>query len=88
MIVSPASSTSDSWWIVLSVISPAGTITQTARGFSSLAANSCERVSAIDALGGERINSVGADVVADTAVAVAHQAPHDVGAHPAESDHS
>ena len=40
MIVSPGSSTSASAVIVLSVMSPAGTITHAARGFSSFSAKS------------------------------------------------
>jgi hypothetical protein len=40
MIVSPSSSTSASEAIVLSVMSPAGTMTHAARGFSSFATNS------------------------------------------------
>ncbi len=40
MIASPASSTAATSFTVCSVMSPAGTITQAARGFSSLAAKS------------------------------------------------
>ncbi len=55
MIVSPGSSTSASAAIVLSVISPAGTITHAVRGFSSLAAKSASDVGADRAVGGERL---------------------------------
>ena len=87
MIVSPGSSTSASAAIVLSVISPAGTITQTVRGFSSFADEVLERRPRRRAVGGERLHRVRADVVADAAVAVAHQPPDDARAHPAEPDH-
>ena len=70
-----------------SVISPAGTITQTARGFSSFGANSVERGRAVGAVGLERRDGVREDVVADAAVPVAHEPPDDAGAHPAEPDH-
>ena len=71
MIVSPGSSTSASAAIVLSVMSPAGTITQAARGFSSFAAKSSSDVAPVGAVGLERLHRVREDVVADAAVPVA-----------------
>ena len=47
-----------------------------------------ERGRARRALGCERRDGLGADVVDDAGVAVAHQAAHDVRAHPAEADHA
>ncbi len=87
MIASPDSSRSASSLTVLSVISPAGTITQTARGCVELGDEVVERVGAGGALAGERGDRVRVDVVDDALVAVAHQAAHDVRAHPSESDH-
>ena len=53
MIASPDSSLDDSSLTVLSVISPAGTITQTARGLLELGDEVVERVGAGGALAGE-----------------------------------
>ena len=53
MIASPGSSTAASSSTVFSVISPAGTITQTARGASSFGAEVLERGGALGALAGE-----------------------------------
>ena len=72
---------------MLSVISPAGTITQTARGLLELGDEVVERVGAGRALAGQLLDRVGVDVVDDALVAVAHQPADEVGAHPAESDH-
>ena len=71
MIASPGSSTSASAVIVWSVMSPAGTITQAARGFSSFDDELLERGRAGRAVGLERLDRVREDVVADAAVAVA-----------------
>ena len=46
-----------------------------------------ERRRADGAIVRQRLDRVGAHVVADAAMAVAHQPPHDVGAHPPQSDH-
>ena len=66
----------------------AGTITHAARGFSSFATKSSSDGGAGRALALERRHRVGADVVDDALVPVAHQAAHDVRAHPAEADHA
>ena len=47
-----------------------------------------ERARARRSLGDERRDGVGADVVDDAGVAVAHQPAHDVRAHPAQADHA
>ena len=88
MIASPDSSRAARSLTVDSVISPAGTITQAARGVLELGDEVVERVGAGRALARERRDRVGVDVVDDALVAVAHQPAHDVRAHPAESDHS
>ena len=87
MIASPDSSRSTSSLTVLSVISPAGTITHAARGLVELGDEVVERVGAGRALAGERRDRVGVDVEDDALVAVAHQPPDEVRAHPSESDH-
>ena len=87
MIASPRSSRSASSVTVLSVISPAGTITQAARGVE-LGDEVVERVGAGRALAGELLDRVGVDVVDDAVVPVAHQPPDEVRAHPPESDHA
>ena len=48
----------------------------------------CERVAAGGALGGQRLHGVGAAVVDDALMAIAHQPARHVRAHPAKSDHS
>ena len=73
---------------VVSVISPAGTITQARRGASSLATKSSSEVAPVAPSASSADDRVGADVVDDARVPVAHQAAHDVGAHPAEADHA
>ena len=88
MIASPESSTAATSSTVFSVISPAGTITQTERGALSFAARSSQRGGALGALAGQRGDRVGVDVVGDDLVAVAHQAARHVGAHAAEADDS
>ena len=88
MIASPASSFAASSVTVLSVISPAGTITQAARGLLELGDEVLERVGAGRALAGERRDRVGVDVVDDALVAVAHQPADEVRAHPPEADHA
>ena len=47
-----------------------------------------ERIGPHCAVGGKRLHGVLVDVVADAAVAVAHEAPDDPRAHPPQSDHS
>ena len=86
MIASPGSRTAATSPTVFSVISPDGTITQTARGAESIEASSCERAGSVGALAGEGRDGVGVDVVDDAAVAVSHQPPRHVRAHPTESD--
>ena len=83
MTTSPASSSAAMPWTVDSVISPAGTIAQTARGALSFEASSSsdEAPSAPSAtrasIGG------GLDVVDDATVAGRHQTAGDVRPHPA-----
>ena len=72
---------------VASVISPAGSITQTVRGFSSLPTNSSS-APARRALAGERRDRLRVPVVDDAVMARAHQPADDVAAHPAEADHA
>ena len=69
-------------------MAPAGTITHTARGFSSFATNSSSEVAPSAPSASSAFTASGRDVVADAAVAVLHQTPDDSGAHPAEADHS
>ena len=88
MIASPASSRSASSLTVLSVISPAGTMTQTARGLSSLATKSSSESAPVAPSPASVDDGVGVDVVDDALVAVAHQPANDVRAHPPEADHA
>ena len=67
---------------------PAGIITQTARGCSSLLTKSSQRRAAGRALTLELLDRLGVDVEDHALVSVAHQPAHDVGAHPAQTDHS
>ena len=71
-----------------SVISPAGTMIHARRGTSSLATKSSSELAPVAPSRDERRDRVGADVVDDARVAVAHQPAHDVRAHPAEADHA
>ena len=70
------------------MISPAGTITQTARGASSFAASSSSDEAPVAPSPRELLDGVGVDVVDDAVVAVAHQPADDVRAHPPEADHA
>ena len=88
MIASPALRSAPSAPTVVSVISPAGTMIHARRGTSSLRDEVLERARARRSLGVERRDGVGADVVDDAGVAVAHQPAHDVRAHPAQADHA
>ena len=47
-----------------------------------------ERVAPVAPSADERRDGIGADVVDDAGVAVAHQAAHDVRAHPAQANHA
>ena len=60
---------------------------QAARGAVSLAANSSSEDAPVAPSPASSVTASGVDVVHDALVAVAHQPAHDVGAHPAESDH-
>ena len=71
MITSPGSSTSESAAIVLSVMSPAGTITHAARGFSSFAAKSSSDDEPMAPSASSAFTASGMDVVADAVVPVA-----------------
>ena len=86
MIVSPGSRCSRSSSIWASVASPAGTMIQTARGFSSLATSSSIENAADRPLAGDLLRLLRRPVVGDDLVAVAEQAADHVRAHPAESD--
>ncbi len=88
MIASPFSRASATSCTELSVISPAGTITQTERGGVELLGHLLQRADAGGALVGQVLDRVGADVVDDAIVSVLHQAAHDVRSHPPQSDHS
>ena len=66
----------------------AGTMIQAARGAVSLARELRQRARAGGALALELRDRGLVDVVDDALVAVPHQAPHDVGPHAAEADHS
>ncbi len=87
MIASPDSSRSARSLTVDSVISPAGTITHAARGLIKLGDEVVKRVGAGGTLAGELRDRVGVDVEDHALVAVAHQPPDEVRAHPSESDH-
>ena len=80
------SSTAATASTVDSVISPAGTITQTERGALSFAARSSSEEAPSAPSPGQGRDRVGVDVVGDDLVAVPHQAARHVGAHPAEAD--
>ena len=80
--IRPDSSTIVSW-----VISPAGSITQTARGVSSLRTNSARSPLRRRLRRPVATHRVGAFIVDDAAMAVPHQPPHDIAAHPAQTDH-
>ena len=88
MIASPALEHGGDASTVFSVISPAGTITQTARGALSFEASSSSEEAPSAPSPASVVDRVGVDVVDDAAVAVAHQPAGHVGAHPAEPDHS
>ena len=85
-IVSPGSRCSSSSSIWASVASPAGTMTQTARGFSSFATSSAMEKDGVGALAGDLGRLLRRPVVDDDLVAVAEQPADHVGAHPAEAD--
>ena len=86
MIVSPGSRCSSSSAIWASVASPAGTMTQTARGFSSAATSSSIENDGDRALAGDLRGLLRRPVVDDDLVAVADEAADHVGPHPAEAD--
>ena len=67
MIVSPGSIRAPRSSIVLSVISPAGTITQTARGAASLATKSASELDPVAPSVSSALDGVGVDVVDDAA---------------------
>ena len=88
MIASPASSFAASSLTVLSVISPAGTMTHAARGFSSLATKSSSESAPVAPSPARVADRVGVDVEDDALVAVAHQPANEVRAHAPETDHA
>ena len=88
MIASPSDSAAATSLTVVSVMWPAGTMTQTERGASSFEAMSSSERAADRALVGQVFDRVGVDVVDDALVPVSHQPPHEVGAHATQADHS
>ena len=66
----------------------AGTIIQATRGFLSLAAKSSSDDAPIAPFLGQLLDRVGADVKHHAFVTAAHQPPHHVRTHSAETDHS
>ena len=66
----------------------AGTISQMARGFCSLATKSSSEAGAGGAFAGKLLHGVRAAIVDDAFVAILLQAPHHVGAHSAQTDHA
>ena len=86
MIVSPGSRCSSSSAICASVASPAGTMTQTARGFASAATSSAIENDGLRALAGDLLGLLRRPVVDDDLVPVADEPADHVGAHPAETD--
>ena len=66
----------------------AGTISQTARGFSNFLTRSASEEDPVARLLGHLIDRVGRHVEDDAIVAALQEAPHHIGAHPAEADHS
>ena len=87
MIVSPAPRREASASTVDSVISPAGTMIQARRGASSFATKSSSESDPIAPSCDERRDGLGAHVVDDARVTVAHESPDDVRTHPAKTDH-
>ena len=71
-----------------SVILPAGSITQTARGGAKLLHELVEARGAGRAVLRQRGNRLGVVIVDDRLVAVLHQAARDVAAHAPETDHA
>ena len=67
---------------------PAGTISHTARGAVELGHEVGPGRRPRGALGGHRLHGVGEQVVDDALVPGPHQAPHHVGAHPAQPNHA
>ena len=86
MIVSPGSRCSRSSAICASVASPAGTMTQTARGFSSFETSSAIEYDGDGAFARDLGRLLRRPVVDDDLVTVADQAADHVGPHPAETD--
>ena len=66
----------------------AGTISQTARGFSSFFTRSASEEAPDRFLLGQLLDRFGRPVEDHALMASLEQPPHHVGAHPAESDHS
>ena len=87
MTMSSASSSGISWSSVDCTMA-AGSMSQRARGFSSLATKSSSEPAPVAPSRLELLDRVGVDVVDDAAVAVAHQPADEVGPHPAEPDHA
>lgn len=86
MTVSPGSSRAANWSSV-DCTTPAGSISQTLLGFSSLSTRSWREEAAV-ALLLQFLYGLPVEVVDDTAMAVTHQPAHEIGAHPAEPDHA
>ncbi len=66
----------------------AGSMSQAARGLSSLDAKSASEAAPVAPSLLQLLDHVGVDVVHDAAVPVAHEAPDQVGPHPSEADHA
>ena len=87
MMMSPGSISAATWSTIRPVIA-AGSISQALRGFVSLPTNSSIEAAPIAPSVDQRRDARRVDVVDDAFMAVAHQAAHHVGAHPAQSHHS
>ena len=83
MMVSPGRSSAESSPMAVSVASPAGSITHTARGAAKRLHEIAETRRRRRSLGRERPPRPGIAVVNDAAMPVAHEPPRDVGAHAA-----
>ena len=88
MMVSPASNCSASAFTVFSVASPAGTITQAARGLVSLDTKSSSDFDPVAPSLAKSATVCGAEVGDNALMAAPHQAAHHVAAHPAKPYHS
>ena len=88
MMTSPRSISLASASMVDSVILPAGSITQTVRGFSSLPTKSSSSPRRCAPSAASAATAFGVLVVDDGRVAVPHQPADDIAAHPPQADHA